>query len=161
MTTKQEWEEMGFEVISAYSDEQAVEDGFLHPLASCTNNRVTQALTVWLEEHIPDGAIDCWPVPLGYFTAEGTLAKALCLADGVATVHEHAARRIYDENIGGGIWFAWAVLGTDDKLARLFEGECPTGATKLREDDGPTRARRLWLIPNELGGVTLMFPEDY
>jgi len=26
---------------------------------------------------------------------------------------------------------------------------------------GDYQGKRLWLIPNELGGLTLMFPEDY
>jgi len=36
---------------------------------------------------------------------------------------------------------------------------------KVEPDDGwhtgSVRGKRLWLIPNEVGGLTLMFPEDY
>lgn len=51
------------------------------------------------------------------------------------------ALRVYEQNIGGGI------LTTDfDFRVRKFESGV---------------AKQLWYIPNEIGGVTMMKPEDY
>ena len=56
---------------------------------------------------------------------------AKALATGLIENNRAAATRIYEENLDGGIW--------------------------TEELHGAT----IWLIPNEVGGITAMFPEDY
>ena len=127
-------------VIYSYTDDDAVSDGVL--VALDKRDRVTRPVFDWLADNTPLGAKppDGWPVEmLGWFGAIGTEAergaKAAALAKGLIGLHGRKAREIYEKNIGGGIWKA--------DLA-------PSGAP-----------RTLWLLPNELGGMTLMFPEDY
>jgi hypothetical protein len=120
----------GAEVISTYTDAQAVEDGFL--VAVGNGNRVTAAAWAWLEEVAQEyggGSPPAnWPVSLLLWFGGNV---ALALAVGLIEVNAAAARRIYEENIGGGIW------------------------------NGEYLGKTVWLIPNELDGLTLMFPEDY
>jgi hypothetical protein len=44
----------------------------------------------------------------------------------------------------------------DGKAYRLVNG-----LPDPKDADGDPNTKTLWLLPNELGGVTLMFPEDY
>lgn len=116
------------EVVSRYTDSQAVDDGILVALKD--GHRVTSNVWEWMAS-VADGREkppDRWPVSLLlWFSGHQLLAMAV----GLIEVNAANARRIYENNIDGGIW-------TED-----HEG------------------RTLWLIPNECGGLTLMFPEDY
>jgi len=165
-----------FEVISTYTDWQAVEDGLL--VAVSLKDRISRAVWEKLCEHAPKDSQppNCWPVDLmGWFTAskikkedalkliaqhgaeegqrkfERMIAdrKTLALAKGILSTHSQQAKRVYDENIGGGIFNLWATLSSQN----IFNG--------LELTDRGVVSLRLWLIPNELGGMTLMFPEDY
>jgi hypothetical protein len=103
------------EVISTYSDRQAVEDGVLIPMAGLGPvNRVTRAVFAHFVGEAafePTEAIDI-PKALEPLTA------AICAMLSVP----------FDKD-------GW----------------------RTGDYDG----RRLWLVPNEVGGLTLMFPEDY
>lgn len=155
-TTKDPFE--GAPIIFSYTDADAQEDGLL--VAIDRKNRVTRAVFDFLTEAAPHGAKppDRWPVDLfGWFrakdnTEEGRMAKAVALAKGLIGSHEPQARKVYDENIGGGIWTAYAPLLKGELVALVPEADA-----KPHEMMG----KKLWLIPNELAGVTLMFPEDY
>jgi hypothetical protein len=57
--------------------------------------------------------------------------RALFTSGRMIGQHALEAKRVYKENIGDGI-FTFIELG-----------------------------RKMWIIPNEIGGLTLMFPEDY
>jgi len=145
-------------VISRYTDEQAVDDGVLVKVGP--RDRVTRAVWDFFVQHTPLGPQPppTWPVDLRrWFGGQGTEAerdtKAAALAVGILAAHGAAARRVYEQNSGGGIWKCRAVV-RDGVLARLevdAEQARPAGA------GGTT----LWLMPNELGGLTVLFPEDY
>jgi hypothetical protein len=164
------------DVISTYTDGQAVEDGLL--VAINQKDRVTRALWEYLVEKAPKGnqPPNRWPVDLmTWFRAEAIKReealkliaelgkdaaqkkfermiadrKALALSKGIISTHTKQATRVYEENIGGGIY-------------KLFAVESPDGRylTDLTADQGENKSV-LWLLPNENGGITLMFPEDY
>lgn len=147
----------GVPIISRYTDADAREDGVL--VAINKKDRLTRTVFEFLAAHTPLGSKppNRWPVDLrGWFGAIGTEAerdtKAVALAAGLIGSHERTARRIYRENIGGGIWTGWAAV-KDGVLVAFQEAD----ATGLN----PAETVKLWLLPNELGGLTLMFPDDY
>lgn len=115
----------GAEVISTYSDAQAIEDGIL--VAVNRQDRVSRAVWEFLVEHAPEGAQppNCWPVEmLGWFQAskigkteaakliaelgaEGAQKKfermvadrkALALTKGIISTHARQAVKVYEEN---------------------------------------------------------------
>lgn len=99
----------GFEIISTYTDEDAVRDGVLHvfEMRGSMKDRVTAA--VW-----------------GAFTR--TLMGVMTDVTGLCRAWDFMAAQPPD---------------ADGWRAAEYQG------------------RKLWLIPNEVGGLTLMFPEDY
>ncbi len=138
------------EPIYSYTDKQAVEDGFL--VALTAKDRVTRAVFDYLAEKAPAGAQPptTWPVDVaGWFSSNSALARAKALALGLTAGFGLRARRVYEKNIGGGILVLYAIEDAG-KLVALSE-QAPAGGV----------FRKLWLLPNELGGLTLMFPEDY
>jgi hypothetical protein len=165
------------EVVSIYTDGQAVEDGVL--VAIGRKDRVSRAVWDWLAEKAPKGAQppSCWPVDLmGWFQAskisktdalkliaehgkDGAQQKfdemiadrkALAMSSALIRTHATQATRVYEENTGGGIYKLWA-LEHNDVIEKLSA-----------EDPGAfAGASVLWLMPNDNGGITLMFPEDY
>ena len=162
-------------VISRYSDQNAVEDGIL--VAIGPKDRVTRTVWEYLAEKAPSGSKppNCWPVEMmGWFQAEKISRqdahkllteygaergqeklnqiiadrKALALSKGLIGQHSRAAVRIYEENTDGGIF---KIYGLVDLQGKLFQLDAqPNGVFCT-----------FWLLPNECGGVTLMFPEDY
>ncbi len=156
-----------FEVISTYTDEEAVEDGMLVELERC--HRATRPLWEYLVEHLPtDGQpSDRWPVAmLQWFagTDEAPSWRAKAALIGLLGTHGTEARRVDAENSGGGIFTGYII--SDPKTETITAFEVDESNRKLgrprstpREDD-PHR-RRIWIMPNELGGLTVMFPEDY
>ena len=138
--------------ISVYTDDQAVDDGAL--VAINRKDRVTRPVFEYLAVATPEEAQppSCWPVDMmRWFRAKTKDDKALALAVGLILGRGQIARRIYEHNTGGGIWTAWAV-SKDGTLVQLSETE-----PQLKDYE----IRKLWLLPNEQGGMTLMFPEDY
>lgn len=181
--TTEELEKIFGQPISVYTDRDAIEDGLIVPVS--IDDRVTRSVWNFLHENTPLGAEppSCWPVEMmGWFRAgELTKAKAqrmialhgleaqqqyekqirdkkaLALARGVIGTERTRAKKIYEENIDGGIHkvFPRVSLVTGEHLI--------TGLANSLSDTqglGPN-TYTLWLLPNELGGVTLMFPEDY
>jgi hypothetical protein len=101
------------EVISSYTDREAVEDGVLVPWDGPGKvNRITRAV------------FDTFTTELGSSPITGSVTDISELRKAVGTMLER----------------------TPD------EGGWRTG--KYREWE-------LWLLPNEIGGLTLMFPSDY
>jgi hypothetical protein len=163
------------EVISVYADAQAVEDGILVPLNS--HDRVTSHLWEWLKETTPMEAQPphCWPVDMMlWFKAKDVpreaalelLAKhgeegqhqldeivrsrrAAALALGILGEYSRRATEVYERNLDGGIFGLYARLN-DGTLHGL------AAQKTLGEEDC-----RLLMVPNDAGGITLMFPEDY
>jgi len=164
------------EVISTYTDGQACEDGIL--VALNAKDRVSRALWEYLVEHAPKGPKPpaCWPVDLmGWFQAEKISKvealkliaehgkdeaqkkferiiadrKALAMASALIRTHTKQATRVYEENIGGGIYKLFASVDAQGTIQSL-------GAL-----DTDSKTVTLWLLPNENGGITLLFPEDY
>lgn len=165
-----------FEVISQYTDKNAVEDGVLVPLDA--KNRVTRPAFEFLAENTPIATAqppNNWPVEMmGWFrTGSVTQAdalkriakhgldaqaefekeirakRAIALAKGLIGKFERQARRVYDENLDGGIFKVWPKL-TGDVLTGVDENSA-----------GKSSNEPLWIMPNENGGMTLMFPSDY
>jgi hypothetical protein len=157
------------EVISTYTDAEAVEDGMLVELERC--HRATRPLWEYLVEHLPtDGQPpNRWPVSLlHWFGSAGTDAhrqlRTKAALIGLLGTHGTEARRVDAENIGGGIFTGYIINHPETGVITAFEVD--SSNRKLgrprntpREDD-PHR-RRIWIMPNELGGLTVMFPEDY
>lgn len=168
------------DVISTYTDAQAVEDGTL--VAINPIDRVTRTLWDWTAARAPQKPASCWPVDLMGFCMATRVSKTEALkiiakygadegqkhlnqiiADrktvamfrGLIGTHTDLARRVYEENIGGGIYTMWAVTSgtSSDVIVHLADRE--------PKDLAVMKATKIWLIPNELGGISAMFPEDY
>ncbi len=140
----------GAEVISVYTDADAVDDGVLVDIGG--DNRVTTALWEWLVKHTPETPPDRWPVDLMRFVSGD---RPLAMARGLILAHGDAARRIHEHNVGGGIWSELAIV-RDGEIVGL--ATTPTETAAFKGDD---LASAIWLLPNEVGGLTLMFPGDY
>ena len=156
MTTPQQQLFTDEDVISSYSDAQAVDDGML--VAIEKHDRCTHNLFAALVRDLPKGAQppDRWPVSLmEWFSAgkgeKGDNQRALAAVKGMIGTHSPNARRIYDENIDGGILTLWIERKGDGAIIGLREQEADIQAVAVS----------VWLIPNEVGGITAMFPEDY
>jgi len=164
------------EPISRYTDADALEDGIL--VAINPKDRVTRAVFDFLSEHTPMGPQppDNWPVEMmGWFRAEAMKReealkliaelgaveaqhkfveiirdrKALAMAKGLIGREERTARRVFEQNEGGGIHTL--CMGIDD-----------AGVIRSLSPRAGQSGKILWLLPNdETGGMTLMFPEDY
>jgi hypothetical protein len=177
------------EPISTYSDAEAVDDGVLVPITK--KDRCTRPVFSFLAENTPMGAQppDRWPVEMmGWFRAEamkreealkliaefgknGAQAKfleiirdrkALALAKGLIGSEELTARRIYENNEGGGIHKVFVATGATGEIVGISPIEIPrddAGNLGWKPNGSPTTT--LWLLPNELGGITLLLPEDY
>lgn len=101
------------DVIIAYTDRQALDDGVLVAVPGEGGvNRVTRAV------------FDHFVQPMGSSPVTGPVANIGSLMDAIRVMLKIAA---------------------DDDGWRT----------------GDYRGKRLWLVPNEIGGLTLMFPDDY
>lgn len=143
------------DVVSTYTDAEAVDDGVLVDVGE--GNRVTTNLWEWLVEHAPETPPERWPVDLMRFVAGD---RPLAMARGLILAHGDAARRTHEQNIGGGIWVAHAITSGEATTPRIV-GLTINLTAEQDEYEGSCHVRALWLIPNEVGGLTLMFPEDY
>lgn len=159
------------DVISVYSDSDAVEDGGLVALNS--KDRVSRAAFEFLAKHTPmiSKPPSNWPVDLmGWFQSEKMskpealklIAKhgkdgvglafeniirdrrAKALASGLLARDGATARRMYEENTDGGIYSIFAKV-ENDVITEL----------------SLTSGEKLWILPNENDGLTLMLPSDY
>lgn len=156
MTARQQQLFTDEDVISSYTDEQAIDDGMLVTIGK--RDRCTHNLFAALVRDLPKGAQppDRWPVSLlEWFGAgdgeKGDNMRALAALKGMIGTHGPNAHRIYEQNIDGGILTLWIDREGDGAIIGLRE----------QETDVQTVAVRVWLIPNEVGGLTAMFPEDY
>jgi hypothetical protein len=145
-------------VIFSYSDREACEDGVLVKIGN--RDRISRAAWDFLTGATPLKAEPPknWPVEmLNWFKSNGLEnemqirdRKALALAKGIIAKEGREARRVWENNIDGGVYWFWAQLNAETISAFSRDAVMPL-----------TGARKLWMIPNELGGVTLLFPEDY
>lgn len=161
--------------ISTYSDREALEDGML--IAISPKDRVTRAAWDFIAANAPMGsAPPCeWPVDLATWFAAPAISqddalkmiakygqeanaklcdlirerKAAALTIGIVGRESETARRIYENNEGGGIHTLNVAVASDDEILGLLPRPLTGGTVTM------------WLIPNELGGITLMLPEDY
>ena len=124
------------DVIYSYGDEQAVEDGVL--VAVSKIDRVTIAAWVWLEAQIAADHGGEVPDDEPRATATAWIAE-----------HGKRAAEVWNENIDGGVF----------QLRTGYEGN--TWRSFHATDEAEADITHLWLIPNEVGGMTLMFPSDY
>ena len=144
------------EVISTYTDAEAVDDGMLVPIEA--NDRATRPLWDCLVRGLPEDGQppNRWPVALlQWFGSAGTDAhrdlRAKASLVGLLGSFGREARRIYDENIDGGILALWIDRKDDGPIVGLCSSEKELTETGVR----------IWILPNEIGGLTVMFPEDY
>ncbi len=152
------------QVISQYTDKQACEDGEVVPVTP--KDRVTRSLWAFLADHLDEKPPTGWPVGLMDWCTirkddpEPGMRRALAASKGLIDVNRIQAARIYEENIGGGIWQGFIQQGAGD----VITGFDVTDSTTSIDSEGQScnvGDRRVWLMPNELGGLTLMFPGDY
>jgi hypothetical protein len=137
-----------YEIISRYSDAQALDDGCL--VALNRRDRATGTIMAWLEDHLPTGAAppSCWPVDMmGWFAGKTPQARAKAAADGLVAQWGPIAKRapgarlsLYALTSGAGGWIA------------SLESAPP--------EDARSGVQRFILAVNECDGVTLMLPED-
>lgn len=152
-----------FDLISTYTAGQAVEDGMLVQVSK--RDLVTIGLFTHLTELAPmEGPPPPgWPIPLvAFFKGRDkekpdpqAVAAALCV--GLIDAHRIQAQRIYDDNTGGGIYTGF-VLSTSGRLSGFY------GAPdweKRQPAGGSVEGVKVWLMPNELGGMTFLFPSEY
>lgn len=134
------------EPISTYTDAEAVEDGML---VSFGAHRATSAAFEWIAEHAsPERPVTNWPVDLMAFMRATTGREAaVAMVGALLATEEGVATRIWE---AGGALIRWPELDAAGEIVTLHETE-PAG----------WEGRVLWFIPNELGGITLMFPEEY
>lgn len=120
-------------IISTYTDEEALLDGVLWSVTH--TDRMTSNLAVQLEN-----------------LANVDNSTIIDYARRWLATYGASARRIYHYNLEGGIWAGNIYLS-------------PLGDLQLEASPGlssqPTNGLRVWILPNELGGLTLMLPEDY
>ena len=148
---KTEMHELFGEPISTYTDAEAVDDGVLVSINQ--RDRVTCAVWEWLNSTVDmknANPPSCWPVDMmEWFTAKKPDERVHAMTSAILDEKRKQATRVYEENTGGGIFQLWAKIDAKGKPIALEDTE-PQGACK-----------RLWILPNENDGVTLMFPEDY
>jgi len=131
--------------IYAYTDETAVEDGFLVPLNN--RDRITRAAYVALAKaaEFQTNPPNYWTVDLfGYCRAKTGEARALAMAGGLVDVNRHTVERD-----GGPL--AFYAIRSATGYVRLVEVEPADAAT----------FDTYWLEANERGGVTVMLPGDH
>lgn len=138
------------DIIHACTDEDAIEDGFIIAIPN-TKDRMTTAVFGFLSEAattIDGPPPQRWPVPLmDWVGAKEPDGKALALAKGFIEAHRIEALASKPPAD-----FYTAYFLKDQDSGRLI-GYC---------DQSIGDATKVWLVPNpEVGGVTLMFPEDY
>jgi hypothetical protein len=157
-----------FDVVSTYSDREAVEDGTLVPIT--TKDRVTRSVWEWIIPKCPNTPPNCWPVSqTGYLTANiisRSDAAKMIIKYGAAEAQEKFQRKIAEDKT---LAMSKGVLSTYHAQAqRAFNSG---GIFKLfvRVEDGlitelsnESGDQTLWLLPNaNVDGLTLMFPSDY
>lgn len=134
------------EVIYSYTDQDAVTDGVLVPVNA--KDRVTRAVWDFISARVASNRPPLrWPLsgsvkamyPLD--TDADWRTCALCV--GLLEHYSEPARLLYDNDT---LWHA--------KLEA-------TATTLDSISPGSKEALQVWILPNELGGLTLMFPEDY
>ncbi len=144
------------EVISQYGDQQALSDGVL--VAVTDTDRCTRTLFEDLAQWLPDDQPpNRWPIDLLTWcrgkqdgpTRAMSACKGLC-----------ATSKLAVSQAEGSAVKRWFILANREKdrlavpvIRTLIEHE-PT------EDQQPS-ATTIWLLPNERGGVTMMYPSDY
>lgn len=131
------------QTVVAYTDQQAIAEGELVALDAV--DRVSRAVWDFLTNHITSRNVPHnWPMSTEQAAKYPySLAKAKLLCAGLINQYREAAKILKDNDSQ---WFA-ALDHTNDQILGLRPGSAGMAT--------------LWLSPNELGGMTLMFPSDY
>lgn len=133
------------DTIYSYTDKDAVADGVLIPLTD--RCRVTRAVFDFIESRVSKRVPLQWPLGPNAAAMFPLVDKpewrTRALLNGLLEHYASAAIKIYDD---GSIWHAYLdATGSDINAIR----------------PGSREGQQLWIMPNELGGLTIMFPEDY
>jgi hypothetical protein len=151
----------GAEVISTYTDTDAVEDGVLVSINKA--DRVSRPLFDCLVADQPTGSKppDCWPVAMmDWFGSKTPEQRAHAMCKGLIGKYDRIARRVYENNTDGGIFKVYGVRDAAGKFASLDESQPPEVPTTGIMGAANSCAV-IWIMPNENGGITLLFPSDY
>lgn len=128
--------------IFTYTSAEAVEDGVL--VAVTKRDCVTRSVWDHLVSKVPSAPPDFWPVELmGFCRAKNADDKVLAMTR--ALIASESAQAIAKDNAGG--MFEIHTIESVNEIKGIAREAHPSGRT-------------MWLRPNEVGGVTLMFPED-
>lgn len=151
-------------VISQYTDHEALEDGAL--VAVTDRDRCTCALFEDMAELLPsDQPPQCWPIDLMTWCngKQDGPTRAMSACKGLIGRESHAVRRAD----GDPVRFFYSVRNYEEtKRGRPISVPHISNLIELRNGDTVAAdetngAKVLWLLPNELGGVTMMYPSDY
>lgn len=134
------------DVVFQYTDTEAVQDGVLVPLTS--RDRVSQALWDFIEARVSPNRVPLrWPMLSGveamYPLVKTEEWRSRALLQSLTIAYHDAAHSVYDN---GGVWHAKLEV-TNSSIESISPGS--------KEDI------QIWIMPNELGGLTVMFPSDY
>lgn len=133
------------DVISTYTDQEAVNDGVLVSLGS--KDRVTSTVYHFLLARVSKRVPLQWPLEPHAKSAYEVISdpdmRVLMLCTALVRHYGPIAKKVYDD---GNLWHAYLdASGSDINAIR----------------PGTKEGLQLWIMPNELGGLTIMFPEDY
>ncbi len=143
-------------VISQYTDHDALADGDL--VAVTNQDRCTRGLFEDIARQLPeDRPPTCWPIDLLTWCrgAQDGPTRAMSACKGLIGQSKLAVN--HADGAAVRRWYVLRYVERDRKrcatIAALIEHE--------PHEDQAGMAVEMWLLPNEVGGVTLMLPSDY
>lgn len=136
-------------IISRYTDRDALEDGIL--VAITERDRCTRGLfddvARWLPQDQPPNR---WPIDLLTWCSKDSDGTTRALSAFKGLIGQYKLH--VDRNDGDPVrlWIERAPATDGWRISALLE----------KEPDSQNHSE-MWLLPNELGGVTAMYPSDY
>lgn len=169
--------------ISTYTSTQAAEDGVLVPISA--RDAVTRTAWEYFKEKTPMGAEppNCWPVEMmGWFRAGARTKKQIaaakaecefeCNVDVIPAQCPKHGEAAHEEKVrlDKVLALAKGLIGQESaqairsedagRIHVIYVDANETTLLGLRKDGNSAWCQEMYLRPNELGGVTLMLPED-
>lgn len=136
---------MDLKPIFVYGDAEACDDGVL--VAITQRDRCTRALFEDLVRYLPEGLPDRWPVDLfGYLAAAAKNQPGLRAEAAIKGLCARYSRQRPDQPAP-----FWMIRkDSESPITKLSE---------TRPDDGS--GVEIWIVTNELNGLTVMYPSDW
>jgi hypothetical protein len=136
-------------IIDAYADAEACDDGILVPITK--RDRCTRALFEDLARDLPETPPNRWPVSLFEYIAGNAknvpALRAVAACKGVLDQQ----RPLLAAHEGASPVPMWMILGSDRVILGLSD-------TRPEADNAGCE---IWVAPNEMGGLTVMYPSDW